>query len=531
MTATVHKTDGTFHTRHLLFVLMLLTGCSADLQSAEINGICVRSASEDGQLEIAISTIGNTPQITRNVDCGVEPFSVNTETQAYITPEKKSDWRQLSISSIVYEPPQEIVARIPSDFKFNEGDSYLVRLDLPLGYTIYKKFTYSPGECAGIVTDTDSDSTTETAVDDTGNERATETIHDTDDSSTNPKDTITDEDTTAMVSTDTEVDSDTGSAIDTEKDSSSDNVADSLGTDRLTDTDVDTKTDKGIDTATRTDTNTETGTNTNANTDTETETVSDSETTDILSVTALKEYFQDAEYTSGRLNSNFEVPNDPGTVVEARLKLALGGCSESSRYMEGSWVAFWLLGSNSDEQGYGGTVPWPECGEIVIVEWIGQYGDTYYTTNQSGSPAFDVDHNEPSSIDFSSGPEDWHIYGVRFNGDTITFTFDGEDMSTKNYDDADDHTHRILLNLAIGGDLGGVVGENFVEEMLQVDWVRVTGADGELLWADEMNDETFTRAHWFPFVGMAYNNELQYYTNWAANNFRWHGDYSLGACD
>ncbi|MBN2530015.1 MAG: glycoside hydrolase family 16 protein [Deltaproteobacteria bacterium] len=468
MTVTVHRTSYISSTARLLLFLALVVGCSTDSFSVKIDDICVRSASGENLKELIINTTGNTPLITRNLGCGADQFSVNTETEVYITPKNEMKRQQLTVLSIVYEPQQEIIALIPPDFELKDDATYLVTVDLPFGYSIDRKFRYSPGDCAD--TDTDEDTTPGTANKETGDDSTTETINDTEDTVTNQTDTMSDKDTTSVASPDTDADS-------------------------------------------------------------ETDTDSDTETTGILSIIALKEADYNVEYTSGRLNSNFEVPNEAGTFVEARLKLVLGRCSEANRYVNGSWVAFWLLGSNSDEQGYGGTVPWPECGEIVMVQWIGAYGDTYFTTNQSGSPAFDVDHNVQSYINFTTGPEHWHTYGVRFNGDTITFTFDGENMSTKIYNDAEDHTHRILLNMAVGGVLGGIVDENLIQDMLQVDWVRVTDADGELLWADEMNSETFTRANWFPHVGKAYNNELQYYTNWESDNFQWHGDFSLGECD
>ncbi len=134
-------------------------------------------------------------------------------------------------------------------------------------------------------------------------------------------------------------------------------------------------------------------------------------------------------------------------------------------------------------------------------------------------------------MNYTTGPENWHVYGVRFNGGSITFTFDGTEVATKAYDDPAGHTHRILLNLALGGDMAGQIASDFEEEMLQADWIRVTDAGGNLLWADEMDDETFTKANWFSFIGFAYNNEEQYYTDWETDNFQWHNDSTLGECN
>jgi beta-glucanase (GH16 family) len=215
-----------------------------------------------------------------------------------------------------------------------------------------------------------------------------------------------------------------------------------------------------------------------SDTDADTQPDADTDAPGILSIIGLKEDDHGASYTSGRLNSNYEVPNDAGTWVRARLKTTMKQCDAEDSYVNGSWPAFWLLGSDSTERWYSGSVAWPECGEVDIVEWIGSYDDTHFQTNQWGSPAFPVDHNSPSRVDLTTGPEIWHTYGVRFNGDSITYTFDGSETATKNYNDPDDHTHRIILNMALGGDMAGTIADDFDRNILQVDWVRVTDTSG-----------------------------------------------------
>ncbi len=257
----------------------------------------------------------------------------------------------------------------------------------------------------------------------------------------------------------------------------------------------------------------------------------ENDTNGILNIIGLKDDDHVSGYTSGRINSNFEVPNTAGTWVQARLKITLKRCDATDPYVNGSWPAFWMLGSNSSERGYGGSVSWPSCGEIDIMEWIGSYDDTHYATNQWGSPGFTVDHNRPARVDFTIGPENWHVYGVRFNGGSITYTLDGQDLETKIYDDGEEHSHRIILNMALGGDMGGAIAEDFEYNILQIDWVRVTDASGTILWADEMDDENTTKSNWFVFMGNAYNNEKQYYTNWETDNFQWHNDPTLGECN
>ena len=61
------------------------------------------------------------------------------------------------------------------------------------------------------------------------------------------------------------------------------------------------------------------------------------------------------KYTSARLNTANKKTWRYGK-IEARIKLPEGN---------GLWPAFWMLGSNIDENG--GDTPWPETGEIDII--------------------------------------------------------------------------------------------------------------------------------------------------------------------
>ena len=87
-----------------------------------------------------------------------------------------------------------------------------------------------------------------------------------------------------------------------------------------------------------------------------------------LSVVAMKETFTDQgetkNYTSARLNSKYAFTYGK---VQVRAKLPTGS---------GTWPAIWMLGKNINEDGgfwdptYG-TVAWPACGEIDIMEHWG----------------------------------------------------------------------------------------------------------------------------------------------------------------
>jgi beta-glucanase (GH16 family) len=75
-----------------------------------------------------------------------------------------------------------------------------------------------------------------------------------------------------------------------------------------------------------------------------------------LRIRAIEESYEGNEYTSGRITTQGLFAQKYGR-FEARIELPEGA---------GLWPAFWMLGANIEE------APWPECGEIDILEYVGQ---------------------------------------------------------------------------------------------------------------------------------------------------------------
>mmetsp|Transcript_26205 Transcript_26205/g.23068 ORF Transcript_26205/g.23068 Transcript_26205/m.23068 type:complete len:85 (+) Transcript_26205:259-513(+) len=67
-------------------------------------------------------------------------------------------------------------------------------------------------------------------------------------------------------------------------------------------------------------------------------------------------------YTSARMKTQGLYGVTYGR-IEARAKLPYG---------PGIWPAFWMLGSDIN------THPWPSCGEIDIMEYVGKTPDNIY---------------------------------------------------------------------------------------------------------------------------------------------------------
>jgi beta-glucanase (GH16 family) len=178
-----------------------------------------------------------------------------------------------------------------------------------------------------------------------------------------------------------------------------------------------------------------------------------------LAVTACA---SDAEYTSARLVSKGKVEVCYG-LIETRVRVPRGA---------GLWPGVWALGRNID------TVSWPGCGEIDLMEHVGveprrAFG-TIHCPGHAGAAGF------RGTVDFSRDlAEDFHCFAVDWTPERIEWSLDGLVYHAATPDDVPggwvfDHPFYLLINLAVGGDLGGPISpETEFPSQLLVDYVRV----------------------------------------------------------
>ncbi|MDT8382466.1 MAG: family 16 glycosylhydrolase [Brevefilum sp.] len=180
-------------------------------------------------------------------------------------------------------------------------------------------------------------------------------------------------------------------------------------------------------------------------------------------------YYGPCEYTSARLltKDRFEVAYGR---LEARIKVPEGA---------GLWPAFWMLGTDLDQVG------WPQSGEIDIMEYVGRVPNEIFGTlhgpGYSGGASYGqyYDLGEPVADQF-------HTFAVEWEPDKIVWLLDGIPFFTATPTDdymldkqwVFNHPFYILLNVAVGGNFGGPVGEDtiFPQSML-VDYVRLYQAN------------------------------------------------------
>jgi beta-glucanase (GH16 family) len=191
-----------------------------------------------------------------------------------------------------------------------------------------------------------------------------------------------------------------------------------------------------------------------------------------LVITARQEAFTGPDgtkfnYTSARLKTQGLFSQAYGR-FEARIKLPAG---------QGMWPAFWMLGENI------GSVGWPKCGEIDVMENVGK--EPGINHGSLHGPSFTGSTSDlTATIALPAGQklsDDFHVYAVEWEPAVVRFYLDSNLYAT--FPSAQwpaggtwvfDHRFFLILNVAVGGDWPGSPDETtaFPQTML-VDYVRV----------------------------------------------------------
>jgi len=176
-----------------------------------------------------------------------------------------------------------------------------------------------------------------------------------------------------------------------------------------------------------------------------------------LRITLKKEAYEGSNYTSARLLTKDKFSFKYGK-VEVRAKLPSGG---------GTWPAIWMLGSDF------GTVGWPACGEIDIMEHVGNdqnriHGTLHYPGRSGGNA------NTGSRI-VSNVSTEFHVYSLDWSATEIKIAVDGQVVHTVVNSAAIPFNHNffIICNVAMGGNFGGVIDPAVTTASMEIDYIRV----------------------------------------------------------
>lgn len=175
------------------------------------------------------------------------------------------------------------------------------------------------------------------------------------------------------------------------------------------------------------------------------------------------------QYTSARLNTAAKQTWKYGKIA-ARIKLPRG---------EGIWPAFWMLGANISENG--GDTPWPQCGEIDILEFYGSKDEAVVEANIHYANEADS-HEMMGAVSYKLEegifPDAFHVFELVWDEEKMDWFVDGEKYATapitaEKFKEFHEEFF-ILLNLAVGGTYAGRPDNTTVfPQYMYIDWVRV----------------------------------------------------------
>ena len=177
----------------------------------------------------------------------------------------------------------------------------------------------------------------------------------------------------------------------------------------------------------------------------------------------------ECQFTSARLKTARKLSFQYGR-IEARIKMPEG---------IGTWPAFWMLGGDLLDG-----VPWPECGEIDIMEFRGDIPDR--STSAIHGPTTPQGSGLGAAfLNYDALSNDYHTYAIEWKKNSLTFIVDGRVTGT--YSSADTGSRGwvynqkffLILNLAMGGTYAGeFIDPSLNQAQLSVDYIRFYSING-----------------------------------------------------
>ena len=181
-------------------------------------------------------------------------------------------------------------------------------------------------------------------------------------------------------------------------------------------------------------------------------------------------------YTSGRVNTQGKKDFKYG-YFECRAKVPQG---------TGYLPAFWMMPTNENLYGQ-----WPKCGEIDIMEVMGQQTNKLYGTIHYGEPHAEsqgtkiltagdfADEYHTFACEWEPGAIRWYVDGILYHEENDWYSTT-KNVGTVAYPAPFDQPFYMILNVAVGGSWVGNIDDTtpFDEKaQLAVDYVRVYQKD------------------------------------------------------
>jgi len=138
----------------------------------------------------------------------------------------------------------------------------------------------------------------------------------------------------------------------------------------------------------------------------------------------------------------------------------------------GTWPAIWMLGKNGTE--------WPLIGEIDIMEHVGKKKGEVLGTIHTAAYNHVINTQKGASTMVPDACDVFHNYQLRWEADQLVIGVDNTYFfQFVNPKDGDlkkwpfSAPQYLILNVALGGDLGGPVDDTIFPVRMEVDYVRI----------------------------------------------------------
>jgi|TARA_B110000240_G_scaffold126714_1_gene141046 hypothetical protein len=176
-----------------------------------------------------------------------------------------------------------------------------------------------------------------------------------------------------------------------------------------------------------------------------------------LKIIAKKESYNGNNYTSARIISNTKMDFTYGRVD---IKAKIPGT-------KGTWPALWLLGSNFK------TVTWPKCGEIDVLE--AAQSNNFRVQSTVHHPDNYGEGDSHISNEYTDITEKFHVYSLVWTKQALTFYVDDKPHHIVGNSCAlpFNWNQFIILNVAVGGTMGGEISSDFVSDTMEIEYVRI----------------------------------------------------------
>jgi len=178
---------------------------------------------------------------------------------------------------------------------------------------------------------------------------------------------------------------------------------------------------------------------------------------------------QSRDWTSGRINGKDKREFLYGR-IESRIRF--------HNLEGGTWPAFWMLENRiaeSPRKNDDDFINWPNpgAGEIDVWEWFANSPSTYITNffnTGGGSCGNEVRFAYPNG---ANDVLDWHDYAIEWDENNISFYMDDTLVTSHNVSNCPQYKEPmfVLLNVAMGGNLGGAIDPSLSKVTMEVDYL------------------------------------------------------------